>query len=145
MGGSMTWNKRDVSRYGVVPLMWPWTMTLTLDSQGQILKRPYPRNGMADGHGTKVMGVDRKSFPLCNFGLWPHPWPWLWIFKVKFSKSHISGMEGLIDKERKGCKSNAMLGLLCNLELWTQPWIAIEFLDFQGQIFEIVAFQEWMK
>ena len=31
-------------------------------------------------------------------------WPWLWIFKVKFWICCISGMEGAIDMERKGCE-----------------------------------------
>ena len=34
-------------------------MTFTLDFQGQILKKSYLRNGMADWHGTKGMWVDR--------------------------------------------------------------------------------------
>ena len=35
------------------------SMILTLDLQGQILKKSYLSNGMADLHGTKVMWVDR--------------------------------------------------------------------------------------
>ena len=32
-------------------------------------------------------------------------WPWPWIFMVKFWECCISGMEGPIDMERKGCDS----------------------------------------
>ena len=32
-------------------------------------------------------------------------WPWPWIFTVTFWKCCISGMEGPIDMERKGCES----------------------------------------
>ena len=39
---------------------------------------------------------------LCNIMV---IWPWRWILKVKFWKCCISGMEGPIDMERKGCES----------------------------------------
>ena len=79
-------------------------LTLTLDFQGQILKMLYLRNGRADWHGTKGMWIDRMLHPLCDFQHSPHPWPWPWIFKVKFWKSHISGMGWPIDMELKGCE-----------------------------------------
>ena len=85
-------------------------LTLTLDFQGQIFKMLYLRNRKADWHGTKGMWVDRMLHPLCDFQCSPHPWPWPWIFKVKFWKSHISGMGWLIDMELKGCES---------IECWT--------------------------
>ena len=80
-------------------------LTLTLDFQVQILKMLYLRNGRADWHGTKGMWVDRMLDPHCDFELWPHPWPWPLIFKVKFWKSHNSGMGCPIDMEQKGCDS----------------------------------------
>ena len=85
-------------------------MTLTLDFQGQILKMLYLRNGRADWHETKGMWIDRMLHQLCDFQRSPHPWPWPWIFKVKFWKSHISGMGWSIDMELKGCES---------IECWT--------------------------
>ena len=86
-------------------------LTLTLDFQGQILKMMYLRNGRADWHGTKGMWINRMLLhPLCDFQRSPHPWPWPWIFKVKFWKSHISGMGWPIDMELKGCES---------IECWT--------------------------
>ena len=42
-------------------------MTLTLDFQGQILKKSYLRNGMADWHGQKGMWVDRMLDSRCDF------------------------------------------------------------------------------
>ena len=48
-------------------------MTLTLDFQGQILKKSYLRNGMADWHGPKRMWVDRMLDSHFDFKLWPHP------------------------------------------------------------------------
>ena len=42
-------------------------MTLTLDFQGQILKKSYLRKGMADLHGIKGMWVDRMLDPYCDF------------------------------------------------------------------------------
>ena len=80
-------------------------LTLTLDFQGQILKMLYLRNGGPDWHGTKGMWIDRMLHPFCDFQHSPYPWPWPWIFKVKFWKSHISGMGWPIDMELMGCES----------------------------------------
>ena len=115
-------------------------MTLTLGFQGQILKMLYLRNGRADWHETKGMWIDRMLHQLCDFQRSPHPWPWPWIFKVKFWKSHISGMGWSIDMELKGCES---------IECWTH---AVTFnghlthdlyLGFSGSNFEKVVSQEW--
>ena len=115
-------------------------LTLTLDFQGQILKMLYLRNGRADWHGTKGMWIDRMLHLLCDFQRSPHPWPWPWIFKVKFWKSHISGMGWPIDMELKGCES---------IECWTH---AVTFnvhlthdlyLEFSRSNFEKVVSQEW--
>ena len=115
-------------------------LTLTLDFQGQILKMLYLRNGRADRHGTKGMWIDRMLHPLCDFQRSPHPWPWPWIFKVKFWKSHISGMGWPIDMELKGCES---------IECWTH---AVTFnghltydlyFGFSRSNFEKVVSQEW--
>ena len=100
----------------------------------------YLRNGRADWHGTKGMWVDRKLHPLCDFDLSPQPWHWPWIFKVKFWKSHISGMGWPIDMGWKGCES---------IECWTHV-VAFNFplthdLDlgfsrsnFQGKIWKLL-------
>ena len=78
--GWLTWNERDASRWDVTPTLWlstfPSPMTLTLDFQGQILKKSYLRNGVADWHGLKGMWDDRMFHPLCDFQRSPHPWPW---------------------------------------------------------------------
>ena len=80
-------------------------MTLTLDLQGQILKKAYLRNGMVDWHGTKGMWLDRMLHPLCDFQHFTSTMTWPWIFKVKFwKKNHISGMGWPIDMEWKGCE-----------------------------------------
>ena len=104
-------------------------MALTLDFQGQILKKSYLRNGMADWHGMKWMWVDRMLDPCCGFQLSPHSWPWPWIFKVKFWKCCISGMGGPIDMERKGCES---IGCYTHFVTFTSTMTLT--LDFQGQI-----------
>ena len=106
-------------------------MTLTLDFQGQILKKSYLRNGMANWHGIKGMWVDRMLDPCCDFQCPPHPWPWPWIFKVKFGKCCISGMGGTIDMERKGCES---IGCYTTLWLSTLTSTMTFILDFQSQI-----------
>ena len=87
--------------------LWPWIFNVKC--QGQILKNPYPWNGVANWHGLKGMWVDGKSCmqsdPLCEFQLWPHLWPWPWIFKVKFLKSCISEMGRSVHMEWKGRES----------------------------------------
>ena len=102
-------------------------MTFTLDFQGQILKKSYLRNGMADWHGMKGMWIDRVLHPLCVFQHSPHPWPWPWIFKVKFWKSHISGMVWPIDMELKGCES---------IECWTHAATSNVHLIFKVKIWK---------
>ena len=115
-------------------------MTLTLDFQGQILKKLYLRNGMADWHGTKRMWVDRMLDPCCGFQHSPHPWPWPWIFKVKFWKCCISGMGWPTDMERKGCES-----IECYTHFVTFNFDLNHDLDFgfSRSNFEKVVSQEW--
>ena len=45
-------------------------------------------------------------------------WPWPWIFKVKFGKCCISGMEEPIDMEIKGCES---IGYYTNFVTFNVP------------------------
>ena len=111
-------------------------MTLTLDFQGQVLKKPYLRNGMADGHGTKRMWVDRMLEPCCDFQCPPHPWPWPWIFKVKFWKWCISGLEGLIVMERKACES---IGCYTHFKTFNVPLTHHLDLRFSRSNFEKMA------
>ena len=81
----------------------------------------------------KGMWVSTLLDPLCDLDLWPHPWPWTWIFKVKFSYSHISqDWEDRLTWNEKDIVYN--VAPLCNLALWQQRWLHIEFLDFRGQI-----------
>ena len=119
--GRLTWNERDVSRQNVGPMLWlsmfTSSMTLTLDFQGQILKKSNLRNGMADRHGTKGMWVDRMLDSHCDFKLWPHPWPWPWIFKVKYWNCCNLGMGGSTHMEWKGCELDMMLDAQ-----WDWPW-----------------------
>ena len=96
------WSSMELSRPVVVQRH--GHLTLTLEFQGQILKIEYLMNGRADWHGTKGMWIDRMLHPLCDSQHSPHPWPWPWIFKVKFWKSHISGMGWPIDMELKRCE-----------------------------------------
>ena len=117
--GRLTWNKRDLSRQNFGPMLWlsmfTSSMTLTLDFQGQILKKSNLRNGMADWHGTKGMWVDRMLHSHCDFKLWPHPWPWPWIFKVKYCNL---GMGGSTHIKWKGCELDMMLDAQ-----WDWPWV----------------------
>ena len=97
-------------------------MTLTLDFQGQILKKSYRRNGMAHWNGTKGMWVDRMLDSHCDFKLWPHPWPWPWIFKVKYGnccklnngRFDSLGMKGMWVGYDVGCT----MGLTCGHGAW---------------------------
>ena len=68
-----------------------WTHYVTLTCQGQIFKQPYVKNGRADLTWNKLNVGEYDVRPTKFL---PHPWPWPWIFKVKFLKTHISGMGG---------------------------------------------------
>ena len=59
-------------------------MTLTLDFEGQLLKKLYHSNKRVNWHETKRMWVDRMLDSSFDLKLLPHPWHWPWIFKVKF-------------------------------------------------------------
>ena len=122
--GRLTWNERDLSRQNVGLIWWlsmfTSSMTLTLHFQGQILKKSYLRNGMADWHGTKVMWVDRMLDSHCDFKLWPHPWPWPWIFKVKNWNCCNLGMGGSTHLKWKGCELDMMLDAQ-----WDWPWAMV--------------------
>ena len=142
--GWLTWNERDVSRQNVGPMLWlsnyTSPMTLTLDFQGQIFKKSYLRNGLADWHGIKGMWVDKMLDPCSDFQCPPHPLPWPWIFKVKFLKSHISGMGWPIDMELKGCES-----IKCWTHVLTFNVHLTHYLDlgFSRSNFEKFLSQEW--
>ena len=122
--GPLTWNGRDVSRLNVGPMLWlsifTSSMTLTLDFQGQILKKSYLRNVMADWHRTKGMWVDRMLDSHCDFKLWPHPWPWPWIFNVKYWNCCNPGMGDLTHLEWKGCELDMMFDAR-----WDWPWAMV--------------------
>ena len=137
------WSSMELSRPVVVPNH--GHLTLTLDFQGQILKMLYLRNGRVDWHGTKGMSVDRMLHPFCDFQRSPHPWPWPWIFKVKFWKSHISGMGWPIDMELKGCESKGCESIECWTHVVTFNVHLTHDLDlgFSRSNFEKVVSQEW--
>ena len=118
----------------------PSPMTLTLDFQGQILKKSYLRNGMADWHGIKRMWVDRRLNPCCDFQCPPHPSPWPWIFKVKFWKCCISGLGGPIDMERKGCE---LIGCYTHFVTFNFDLNHDLDLGFSRSNFEKVVSHEW--
>ena len=66
-----------------------------------------------------------------QYELWPHPWPWAWIFHIKFRNSHISGMGGLIDMEKRDVD-------------WMLYTLKYDLdLEFSRLNFEIAVFWEW--
>ena len=111
-------------------------MTLTLDFEGQILKKLYHRNKRVDWHGTKRMWVNRMLDQSCDFKLWPHPWPWPSLFNDKFWNSCIAGMGGPIDMQRKGCES-----IGCYIYFVTLSYDLD--LGFSRSNFENAVSQEW--
>ena len=139
--GQLTWNEQDVSRLDVTPTLWLSTFrspkTLTLDFQGQILKKWYLRNGMANWHRVKGMWVDRMLDPCCDFQLSPHQWPWPWIFKVKFWKSLILWMGWPIDTERKGCESIECLThvVTFNVLLFHDPGLRFSMSNLEKKLY----------
>ena len=89
---------------------------------------------------TKGMWVDRMLHLLCDFQCPPHPWPWPWIFKVKFWKCCISGMEGPIDMEQKRCES---IGCYTHFVTFNIPLTHDLHLGFSRSNFENAESQEW--
>ena len=90
---------------------------------------------------TKGMWVDRMLHLLCDFQCPPHPWPWPWIFKVKFWKCCISGMEGPIDMEQKRCES---IGCYTHFVTFNIPLTHdLDDLGFSRSNFENAVSQEW--
>ena len=89
---------------------------------------------------TKGMWVYRMLHLLCDFQCPPHPWLWPWIFKVKFWKCCIPGMEGPIDMEQKRCES-----IRCYTHFVTVNIPLTHDLDlgFSRSKFEKVVSQEW--
>ena len=134
MTSPVRWQRRSdmwmlMARYIFLPLSPPgWRGIVVtvgrdywaLDFQGQILKKSYLRNGMADWHETKGMRVERMLDSHCDFILWPHPWPWPWIFKVKYWNCCNSGMGGSTHLEWKGCELDMMLDAQ-----WDWPWTTV--------------------
>ena len=108
-------------------------MILTLDFQGQILKK---LSGMGGS-------IERKGFTvwidLVGPAMWPHPWTG--IFKVKFLNSYISGMGGLIYTKWKGCEFDTM----CIRQPWTLTSIMMWhwIFGFSRSNFKIIVFQVW--
>ena len=94
----LTWSERDVSRLNVGPMLWLSTltspMTLTLNFQ-------------RSWHGTIGIWVDRVLCLLCDLELWL----WPWILEVKFKKSSIIGIRGLIGPQ---CMANTLANLLAH-------------------------------
>ena len=144
MGGTIDMERKGCESIGcythfVTP---NFDFKLDLGFQGQILKKLYLRNGMANWHGIKGMWVDRMLDPCCDFQLSLHSWPWPWIFKVKFWKKSrsnfeksISGMGWLIDMEKKRCESiNVRLTLW--LQTLTSPMTLT--LDFEGKVLKLL-------
>ena len=122
-----SWSSMELSRPVVV--QHHGHLTLTLDFQGQILKILNLRRAdsdsesrRADWHGRKGLWVDRMLDTHCDFELWPQPWPWPLIFRVKFWKSHNSGMGCSIDMELKGCESTECWTHVVTFQLWPHPW-----------------------
>ena len=117
----LTWYGRDANRSDVGSTTWLWAMTLTLDFLCQILKKPYPRNGMANWYGMKGMCVDRKSDPLCDFELWPHPGLDPGFSRSNFEKAVRQEWESRLTWKKR-ILGDRMLDPLCNLQLRPWPW-----------------------
>ena len=105
--------------------MFTSTMTLTLDFQGQILKKSYLRNGMADWYGTKGMWVDGMSVFMKNFYGSSDICPMGFIYSIQICEiSHQTF--GPSHRKCPTCPmifvNTGMLDSHCDLKLWLHPW-----------------------
>ena len=106
MGGPIAMERKEWESIGCythfVTFNFDFNHDLYLGFSRSNFEKSYLMIGMAYWHGMKGMWVYKKLDTCCDFQCSPFPWPWPWIFKVKFRKSHISGMGWPIDMERKG-------------------------------------------
>ena len=109
-------------------------MTLTLDFQGQILKKSYLRNGMADWHGIKRMWIDRMLDPCCDSLMSTSPMTFTLDFQGQIlKKSYLRN--GMADWHgRKWMWIDRVLHPLCVFQHSPHPWAMTLTLDFLGQI-----------
>ena len=97
-------------------------MTLTLDFEGQILKKSYLRNGMADWHGIKGMWVDIVG-PMLWLSMSTSPMTLTLdfqgqILKMLYLRNGRADWHGM-----KGMWVDRMVHPLCDFQLWPQPWL----------------------
>ena len=147
--GRSEWSERDVSWYDAEPTMLPWAMTLTLDFQGQMLRKAVCIPGVRwpiDMERKRCESTgSRAHFVTLTVDLTQDLD--LGFLEVKFWKSCISGKVGgdwgggwVIEMEWKGSES---------IRCWThyvthfQAWIMTLTLDFQGQILKSCIYLEW--
>ena len=91
------------------------TGTLILDFKGQNLKRLFLRNWRVDWHRTEGIGVGLTI------------WPWVMTLILDFQGQILKKpyvRNGRADWHgTKGMRVDKMLNPLCDLELWSWPWI----------------------
>ena len=75
--------------------------------------------------------------------LWSHGWPWPQIFRVKFLKTCISWMYGLIDVKQKG--SNTLIWFWANYVTSTFYHSRNLDLGFSRSYSEIAISQDWHR
>ena len=101
---------------------------------GQTLRNPYLWNHWMDLYHFEFYGIVWTCSCATTV-----IWPWPWIFKVKFWKCCISGMEEPMDMERKGCES---IGCYTHFVTFNVPLTHDLDLGFSRSNFEKVISRE---
>ena len=108
----LMWNEKEVHRLDIGWTMWPWPltspMTLTFDFSRSNFKIAVSEGLLSDWCETKkkqIIWDTGLTVWSCPLTVWS--WPWPCSLKVKVWNSLIwgTGVEALIDMERKGCES----------------------------------------
>ena len=111
-------------------------MTLTLDFQGQVLKKPYLINRMVDWHGTKgYEAISQTHFVTLNFDP-THD------LDLRFSKSNFEQIVYLEWEGRLTWNEGDVVGMsdsLLDLELW--QWLCIFMIMFWKRC---IPWTEWL-
>ena len=113
-------NEKQAYRLNSRPQMWPSSLTLTLNFQGQIWYLLYLSQKWSDCHKTKSKHIDwTLGLKSCDHRVWP----WPWIFKVNYGISYILAINGPIATKRKAnisierYASNVTIGFDLHLDL----------------------------
>ena len=129
-----------MSGQGVIPTLWPWAMSLTLDFRGQILKNHISGMGWPNDMERKGCEAIECWTHVVTFNVYlTHDLDL--DFQGQIFKKLYIGMWGLLDIEQKGYESTGCYTYFCGLTAMTMT------SDFQGEFLKkifVVGMRGWI-